>query len=62
VGPCDVVKDTASFKICTQRTDTVDSCIRNWSGALACADGTGKYYAVGLVFSEMVRNKLESLI
>ena len=28
--------------------------MEKWSGALSCPDGTGKFYAVGLYYTEMV--------
>ena len=53
---CDFV-DENNFKICTiNLTQFTSECLNNWSGALSCPDGTGKYYAVGIYFSEKVKN------
>ena len=53
-GACDFVDDT-KFSVCTKLAQPSD-CLDHFSGALACPDGTGKYYAVGLFFSEQVKN------
>ena len=44
----------ASIQVCTVYNGTVDTCMSKWSGALTCPDATGRYYAVGLYYSEEV--------
>ena len=38
--------------MCANEVADTKECLSKWSGALACPDGTGKYYAVGVYYSE----------
>jgi len=46
------VYTSTHFDLCAKERAHTGECLREWSGALACPDHTGKYHAIGVYYTE----------
>ena len=51
LGRCNA-QGASKFDLCAKEVARTNECLKEWSGALACPDGTGKYYAIGVYYSQ----------